>query len=69
VLFSGSSGFLHHEITEILLKVALNTITLPLPLIELGNTFKIFWKIVKCFVETIAYKIVVSIVYFISYKL
>ena len=58
-----------HDMTEILLKVALNTITLPLPLIELGNIFKIFRKIVKCFVETIAYKIVVSIVYFILYKL
>ena len=26
-LFSGYSGFLHYDITEILLKVALNTIT------------------------------------------
>ena len=28
VIFSGYSGFLHHDITEILLKVAFNTITL-----------------------------------------
>jgi hypothetical protein len=27
VVFSGYSGFLHHDITEISLKVALNTIT------------------------------------------
>jgi len=29
MVFSGYSGFLHHDATEILLKLALNTITKP----------------------------------------
>ena len=33
MVFSGYSGFLHHDITEILLKLAINTITLPVNII------------------------------------
>jgi hypothetical protein len=42
VVFSGYSGFLHHDITEIVLKVLLNTITLTPKCDQLQQAYSLY---------------------------